>query len=126
MVNADKVNFAIFVSGGGTNCENIIRYFKSSERFRPVLVVSNKADAYALVRAERQGVPTAVVTRRQLDDEEQVMTLLREYGVEFVVLAGFLPLLPDYPSRAALSICILHCYRSLVVKVCGGIMYMKQ
>lgn len=100
MVNDDKVNFAIFVSGGGTNCENIIRYFKSSERFRPVLVVSNKADAYALVRAERQGVPTAVVTRRQLADEEQVMTLLREYGVEFVVLAGFLPLVPDYLIEA--------------------------
>lgn len=100
MVNADKVNFAIFVSGGGTNCENIIRYFKGSERFRPVLVVSNKADAYALVRAERLGVPTAVVTRQQLADEEQVMALLREHGVGFVVLAGFLPLVPDYLIEA--------------------------
>ncbi|MBQ9645766.1 MAG: phosphoribosylglycinamide formyltransferase [Prevotella sp.] len=96
MVNTDKVNFAIFVSGGGTNCENIIRYFQDSERFRPVLVVSNKADAFALVRAERLGVPTAVVTRQQLADPEQVMPLLRQYGVGFVVLAGFLPLVPDY------------------------------
>ena len=96
MVNTDKVNFAIFVTGGGTNCENIIRYFQDSERFRPVLVVSNKADAFALVRAERLGVPTAVVTRQQLADPEQVMPLLRQYGVGFVVLAGFLPLVPDY------------------------------
>lgn len=96
MVDTDKVNFAIFVSGGGTNCENIIRYFQDSERFRPVLVVSNKADAFALVRAERLGVPTAVVTRQQLADSEQVVPLLRQHGVGFVVLAGFLPLVPDY------------------------------
>ena len=43
------INIAIFVSGSGTNCENLIRYFKDSERVNCALVVSNKADAYGLV-----------------------------------------------------------------------------
>ena len=80
----EKVNIAIFVSGSGTNCENLIRCFKDSERVRCALVVSNKPDAYALVRATNLGV--------------------RQYGIDFIVLAGFLPLVPDflidaYPRR---------------------------
>ncbi|MDY6247833.1 MAG: phosphoribosylglycinamide formyltransferase, partial [Prevotella sp.] len=46
-------NLAIFVSGSGTNCENIIRYFANHDEISVSLVVSNRADAFALVRAER-------------------------------------------------------------------------
>ena len=49
------MNIAIFVSGSGTNCENLIKYFKGSELVNTALVVSNKPDAYALVRAELAG-----------------------------------------------------------------------
>lgn len=90
------VNVAIFVSGGGTNCENLIKHFEHSEEVKCALVVSNKADAYALVRAERLGVPTAVVPKAQLNNPEETLPLLQEYGIEFIVLAGFLPLVPDY------------------------------
>jgi phosphoribosylglycinamide formyltransferase-1 len=91
-----QVKMAIFVSGGGTNCENIIKYFQGSAVAVPVLVVSNKGDAPALEKAARLGVPTAVVTRSQLQEPQNVLPLLAEYGVEFIVLAGFLPLIPDY------------------------------
>ena len=87
---------AIFVSGGGTNCENIIKYFTGSEYIHCVLVVSNRSDAYALTRAERLGVPTAVVTKSQLQEPANVLPLLQDYGVNFIVLAGFLPLIPEY------------------------------
>lgn len=90
------INLAIFVSGGGTNCENLIKYFAGSERVNCALVVSNKADAYALVRAERLGVPIAVAPKAQLHDEQYMMNLLRQYNIDFIVLAGFLPLVPDY------------------------------
>lgn len=91
-----RVNIAIFVSGGGTNCENLIRYFSGSAKVNCALVVSNKADAYALVRAERNGVPSRVVSREQLKDSSVVMPILQEFGIDFIVLAGFLPLVPDY------------------------------
>ncbi len=89
-------NIAIFVSGSGTNCENLIKYFSGSDRVHCVLVVSNKSDAYALVRAERLGVPTAIATKSQLHDAAYMLPLLRQYAVDFIVLAGFLPLVPDY------------------------------
>ena len=90
------INIAIFVSGSGTNCENLIRYFKDSERVNCALVVSNKADAYALVRAEKLGVPTAVAPKPQLNDESYMMPLLQQYDIQFIVLAGFLPLVPNF------------------------------
>ena len=104
LANMEKVNIAIFVSGSGTNCENLIRCFKDSERVRCALVVSNKADAYALVRATNLGVPTAVAPKAQLNDADFMMPLLRQYGIDFIVLAGFLPLVPNflidaYPRR---------------------------
>lgn len=104
LANMEKVNIAIFVSGSGTNCENLIRCFKDSERVRCALVVSNKPDAYALVRATNLGVPTAVAPKAQLNDADFMMPLLRQYGIDFIVLAGFLPLVPDflidaYPRR---------------------------
>ena len=98
------MNIAIFVSGSGTNCENLIKYFAGSETVNTALVVSNKADAYALVRAERLGVPTAVTPKAELNDPEVMMPLLKKHDIGFIVLAGFLPLVPNflidaYPHR---------------------------
>ena len=94
------MNIAIFVSGSGTNCENLIRYFEHSEMVKCALVVSNKPDAYALVRAERLGVPTSVITKAQLYNPDETLPLLERYGIEFIVLAGFLPLVPDFLIEA--------------------------
>ena len=93
-------NVAIFVSGSGTNCENIIRYFKDSEQVKIRLVVSNKANAYALVRAQNQGVPTAVITKQDFNDREKMTSLLEEYDIQFVVLAGFLLIVPNFLIEA--------------------------
>ena len=100
----NTINIAIFVSGSGTNCENLIQYFKDSERIHCALVVSNKPDAYALVRAERLQVPTAVTPKAQLNTPEVMLPLMRHYAIDFIVLAGFLPIVPNflidaYPRR---------------------------
>jgi len=113
-----KVNIAIFVSGGGTNCENIIRYFKDSDEVSTALVVSNKADAPALEKAQRLDVPTQVVTKQELNDEAVMMPLLKDYAIDFIVLAGFLPLVPNflvdaYPRR------IINIHPSLLPKYGG-------
>jgi phosphoribosylglycinamide formyltransferase-1 len=92
----EKINMAVFVSGSGSNCENLIRHFQSSERIGVSLVVSNKAEAYALVRVQRLGVPTAVVSKAELNDAGVMLPLLSRYDVKFIVLAGFLPLVPNY------------------------------
>ena len=99
-IKMKKVNIAIFVSGGGTNCENIIRYFKDSAEVYTALVVCNKPNAPALGKASRLGVPTQVVTKAELNDEAVMMPLLQQYAIDFIVLAGFLPLVPDFLVEA--------------------------
>lgn len=88
------VNIAIFGSGGGTNCENIIRYFRGSESVRVKVVVSNKADAPMLDKARRHGVPTRVIKRAELDDTELVTSIIS--GCDYIILAGFLPRIPEW------------------------------
>lgn len=89
-------NIAIFVSGSGTNCENIIRYFADSKDINVALVLSNRADAYALVRAQKYQVPTIVMPKSEFNDEGKMMSLMSEYKIDFIVLAGFLLMVPDF------------------------------
>lgn len=93
-------NIAIFVSGSGSNCENMINYFKDSGLVNCALVVSNKADAYALVRVGKYNVPTAVMSKADLACPDKMMPMLKKYDIDFIVLAGFLPLVPDYLIEA--------------------------
>lgn len=86
----------IFVSGGGTNCENLIRYFQKRTDVEIPLVVSNRTDAYALVRAERLGIPTTVINKAELNTPDVMLPLLRNVEADWLVLAGFLPLIPTY------------------------------
>ena len=92
-------NIAIFVSGSGTNCENIIRHFSGHQQVNIALVLSNRADAYAVVRAQRLGVPTAVVSKSEFNDEKKMNSLLDSYHIDFIVLAGFLLMVPSFLIR---------------------------
>ena len=90
------MNIAIFVSGSGTNCENIIRHFNNSEKVCCKLVISNRPDAYALERAKRLDVASCVVPKADLQNPDIMLPLLRANDIRFIVLAGFLPMVPDY------------------------------
>lgn len=93
-------NIAIFVSGSGTNCENIIRHFTDSKNVKITLVLSNRSDAYALVRAEKYNIPTVVLPKTDFYKEEQLLGLMQTYDINFIVLAGFLLMIPDFLIHA--------------------------
>lgn len=93
-------NLAIFVSGSGTNCENIIRYFDHHPDIRVSLVLSNKADSYALVRARNLGIETRVLPKSEFNSPDRLMPVLQEFNIRFIVLAGFLLFIPDYLLEA--------------------------
>lgn len=116
-------NIAIFASGSGTNAEAIMEHFAASTTARVALLLSNRADAFALKRAERFGVPTAVFSREEFRDPEgAVARLLKEHHIEFIVLAGFLWLVPDYlTTRYAGRIVNIH--PALLPKFGGKGMY---
>lgn len=122
MMSEAQKRVAIFVSGTGTNCENIIRYFAGNEVVNIALVVSNKADAPALEKARRLGVPTEVVSKSQLSDNSFMLPLLRERDIHFIVLAGFLLMIPDY-LIAAYPRRIINLHPSLLPKFGGKGMY---
>ncbi len=96
----EKKKLAVFVSGSGTNCENLIRYFNGGTLAEVSVVISNKPNAGALDKAQRLGVPTVVIDKAQLADSAFMLPLLAQYGTDLVVLAGFLPLIPDFIIEA--------------------------
>jgi phosphoribosylglycinamide formyltransferase-1 len=86
---------AIFASGSGTNAQNIAEYFKSSDKVRISLILSNKPDAFVLERAKKLGITSIVFTRKDFYESDSILDVLLEYQIDFIVLAGFLWLIPQ-------------------------------
>ncbi|MBP3361176.1 MAG: phosphoribosylglycinamide formyltransferase [Clostridia bacterium] len=115
-----RTRIAVFVSGGGTNLQALI----DSEELRSgeiVLVVSDKEEAYALKRAEKAGIKTAVVKKKgvsQADFEAGLISALDENRIDFIILAGFMCILSaDFTSRYPRRIINVH--PSLIPSFCG-------
>jgi len=115
-------NIAIFASGGGSNAEKIIEYFKDSERIKVSLVVSNKPGAGVLTIAAAHGIPTQIIDRQMFYESETILDVLEKHHVSFVVLAGFLWLVPGYLVRA-FSGKIVNIHPALLPKYGGKGMY---
>ena len=120
----DKARIAVLVSGGGTNLQALIDAEKSGiiKNGKIVLVVSNKAGAYALARAENAGIPTATFVKKECGGQEgmerEIRRVLNEYKVDLIVLAGFLSILSadftrDFDHR------IINVHPSLIPSFCG-------
>ena len=79
--------------------ENIINYFKNNHDVEISVVISNKADAYAVTRAKNHGIPCSIITRKQFEeDSELVMNTVK--GCDFIILAGCLVRIPEYMIEA--------------------------
>lgn len=83
--------FAVFASGRGSNLEALFASLSGHPAGEIALVASNRADAAALDRARRHGVPAAVIDP---DDAAAVLALLERYGIDWIVLAGYLKRVP--------------------------------
>ena len=118
----------MLVSGGGTNLQALIdaqtKGILASGEI--VLVLSNKADAYALTRAEKAGIATATILKKDFSFreafEDRILSILKEHNTELVILAGFLSILgahfiSSYPKR------ILNVHPSLIPSFCGAGFY---
>lgn len=115
-------NIAIFASGSGSNAENIVNYFEGSEVAKISLIVCNKADAYVFERARRLGIPSRLVTRKEMGNQEAVMALMKEFQIDFIVLAGYLVLVPKYLVDAYPR-AIVNIHPALIPLHCGKGMY---
>ena len=118
-----KTRIAVLVSGGGTNLQALIdAQGKTLTSGEIVLVVANNASAYALERAKKAGIDTAVVLKKECGSqaafEAKLKQILDAHGVQLIILAGFMTILTEsftsaYPKR------ILNVHPSLIPSFCG-------
>ena len=119
-----KINIAVFVSGGGTNLQALIDKQRSGviSSGEIKLVISSREDAYAIKRANKAGIPCEVVSKKacgsQQEFEKRIRSLLKQYKIELIVLAGFMSILSEsftakYPKR------IINVHPSLIPSFCG-------
>lgn len=97
-------NLVIFASGSGSNAENIIQHFAQKPEFCVKKIYCNVADAYVLERAKKYNVTTVVFNREELRNPEKILRQLQDEQTDFIILAGFLWLMPPcitaaYPNR---------------------------
>ena len=121
----NKIRIAVLVSGGGTNLQALMDAQKRGEipHGEIALVLSNTEDAYALTRARKAGIPATVVTKKEQGSqqafEEAIAHRLCLYGIDLVILAGFMAILSkdftdQYPNR------IINIHPSLIPSFCGA------
>ena len=113
---------AIFASGSGSNAENIANYFKGSDAVEISLILANNPEAYVLERAKKLGIESVVVTGKEFRAADKVLEMLKERNIDFIVLAGFLLLVPaklieSYPGK------IVNIHPALLPKHGGKGMY---
>ena len=116
------VKVAIFASGAGSNAHKIIEYFKSNSSVKICLIVCNKKVAGVLDIATKEEIPSLVIERNKFFEEDNYLPFLRELGIDFIVLAGFLWKMPtaiinNYPNR------IVNIHPALLPKYGGKGMY---
>jgi phosphoribosylglycinamide formyltransferase-1 len=88
-------NIAIFASGSGTNAENIIEYFSNKKSAKVTLILSNRREAFVLKRAAAHKINAVFFDHSDFYTSEKVLDLLISNKIDFIVLAGFLWLIPE-------------------------------
>jgi phosphoribosylglycinamide formyltransferase-1 len=125
MENDSKIRIAIFASGTGSNARKIIEHLAGHARQEVALVVSNKAEAPVLKMAHSQGVETLLIGRRSFYESTELLDQLKEKAIDFIVLAGFLWLIPSY-LVSAFQNRMINIHPALLPKYGGKGMYGKR
>ncbi len=113
---------AIVASGTGTNAISIIKYLEGHPSIRVKLLLTNKAKSGVPVISEKYEIPYRVFTREDLKNKEAFLDLLTTFEIDFIVLAGFLWLVPEY-LVSAFDNRIFNIHPALLPKYGGKGMY---
>jgi len=115
-------NLAIFASGSGTNAENIIKYFLDNPLIKVSCICTNRPDAYVIQRARNFDIDVLIFSRKDFHENEKVMEFLHSHETDWIILAGFLWLVPEY-LISAFPGKILNIHPALLPKYGGKGMY---
>jgi phosphoribosylglycinamide formyltransferase-1 len=95
-----KIRIAVFASGSGTNTERIIKYFENDENIKIASVFTNNQNAYVITRAKQYYIPVFTFNRDDFYKTTRVLDILEEQKADYIVLAGFLWLVPPHIIKA--------------------------
>lgn len=95
-----KNHLAIFASGSGTNAEAILSYLRERKTAEVSLIVTNKAEAGVNEVARKFNVPVLVMNKEQMNDSEFLLGELKKHSVDWIILAGFLLMIPAFLVKA--------------------------
>jgi phosphoribosylglycinamide formyltransferase-1 len=95
---------AIFISGSGTNMQRIATYFKHHAQISVNLIVCNNPEAGAIAKAKALDIPLLMIDRNSLKNTQKLIEELRKFEIDWLILAGFLWLIPQtlikaFPSK---------------------------
>lgn len=93
-------NIAIFASGTGSNATKFVEHFQGHDNIQISLIVSNKSSAKVLDMAAKNQIPTQVISRDYFYQTENVLNDFAAFPIDFIVLAGFMWLIPSYLVQA--------------------------
>lgn len=113
---------ALFASGNGSNAEKIMLHFNKHKDIFVALVVASKPDAFVIKRALNHSIPSLVLDKNEFTKTEKLLTELHKHQIDFIVLAGFLWLIPQYLIRAFQK-SIINIHPALLPKYGGKGMY---
>lgn len=116
------INIAIFASGSGSNAQKIAEYFHGSEQVKVSLILSNNPKAFVLERAQNLGIHSQVFNRDTFYKTTDLLSILEANKIDFIVLAGFMWLVPGY-LVAAYPNKIVNIHPALLPKFGGKGMY---
>ena len=113
---------AVFASGAGSNTDQIIDQFRTHKTIHVALIVSNKPGAGVLKMAAKENIPCLIIEKEKFFHGDVYIKELRDNGIDFIVLAGFLWKLPAalikaYPEK------IINLHPALLPKYGGKGMY---
>ncbi len=120
--NKEVPRLAVFASGAGSNAQRLVEYFEQTSSAKVVSILSNNPQAGALVRANSLGVESFVFSREEFYQTPKVLEYLKAKQIDWVILAGFLWLVPvsllkAYPHK------VINLHPALLPKFGGKGMY---
>ena len=115
-------HIAIFATGGGSNAQKIIDHFENHDTAKVSLIISNKKTAGVLERAAAKNIPTLIINREEFYQTENILQKLDTFQIDFIVLAGFLWLMPTYIVKAYANK-VVNIHPALLPKYGGKGMY---
>lgn len=120
--NIKQIHLAVFASGGGSNAKALTMFFKNHDFIKVSLFLTNNPQSGVVTLGTEYNIPVRVISGKNLEESSVIAPLLKEFCIDYLVLAGFLKKIPDhliktYPDK------IFNIHPSLLPKYGGKGMY---